>query len=85
MSEYLVDESNPLHERLEVFRYYGSFTKTLLTMFEAWSSQILRNSAGAFRQLGPALPRFGRQCERMVFCLLCHLSMLRRVRSACHV
>ena len=36
VSEYLVDESNPRDERLEVFAYYGSFTKTLLTMFEAW-------------------------------------------------
>ena len=35
VSEYLVDDSIQIEERREVFRYYGTCTKTLLTMFEA--------------------------------------------------
>ena len=35
VSEYLVDPDVPIDERMEVFRYYGTCTKTLLTMFEA--------------------------------------------------
>ncbi|CAJ1357030.1 unnamed protein product [Effrenium voratum] len=34
VSEYLVDETAPTEARFAVFRYYGTFTKTLLTMFE---------------------------------------------------
>lgn len=34
VSEYLVDDSIQIEERREVFRYYGTCTKTLLTMFE---------------------------------------------------
>ncbi|CAK9113709.1 unnamed protein product [Durusdinium trenchii] len=34
VSEYLVDPTVDIKNREAVFRYYGSFTKTLLTMFE---------------------------------------------------
>jgi len=34
VSEYLVDPDVPIDERMELFRYYGTCTKTLLTMFE---------------------------------------------------
>ena len=54
VSEYLVDPDVPIDERMELFRYYGTCTKTLLTMFEAqgsrngyWKWSILR--CGWFR------------------------------------
>ena len=53
VSEYLVDETAPTEARFAVFRYYGTFTKTLLTMFEAGLSkravQTLGVQARAFR------------------------------------
>ena len=32
LSDYMVDSTASLEARLAVFRYYGTFTKTLLTM-----------------------------------------------------
>ncbi|CAE7629406.1 Scn11a [Symbiodinium pilosum] len=34
VSEFMVDETAPMQARFDVFRYYGSFSATLLTMFE---------------------------------------------------
>ncbi|CAE6964190.1 Scn10a [Symbiodinium sp. CCMP2592] len=34
VSEFMVDQSAPMEARFAVFRYYGSFSATLLTMFE---------------------------------------------------
>ena len=33
LSDYMVDDTADPMQRFEVFRYYGTFTKTLLTMF----------------------------------------------------
>lgn len=38
LSDYMADTGIDDKRRFEVFRYYGTFTKTLLTMFEAWPS-----------------------------------------------
>merc|ERR1712117_961553 len=34
LEDYVLDESIPQAARLEVFKYYGTFSRTMLTMFE---------------------------------------------------
>merc|ERR1719237_1601636 len=34
LEEYVLDETNPQEKRLEVFMFYGTFARTMLTMFE---------------------------------------------------
>merc|ERR1719242_1052247 len=34
LESYVQDESNPEDRRMEVFKFYGSFARTMLTMFE---------------------------------------------------
>jgi len=34
LETYVLDEANPLDKRLEVFMFYGTFARTMLTMFE---------------------------------------------------
>ena len=34
LRDFQLDESNPLEVRLEVFEYFGTWSKAMLTMFE---------------------------------------------------
>merc|ERR1719229_54353 len=34
LESYVQDESNPEDRRMEVFKFYGSFSRSMLTMFE---------------------------------------------------
>ena len=77
VSEYLVDESAPLEQRLQVFRYYGSFTKTLLTMFEA----------GLKSASSPLVPSHVLTFFKISYQETSNLSLswfLRLVREGCH-
>ena len=38
----MLDPGAPMEARFAVFRYYGTFSATLLTMFEVWSSVLAR-------------------------------------------
>jgi len=50
--DYIIDVSNPIEDRHQVFRYYGTFTRSFITMFEVhmanWATpcRILINNVG---------------------------------------
>eukprot|EP00913_Durusdinium_trenchii_P002828 g2618.t1 len=50
LSDYMVNPEGDAAAQFEVFRYYGTFTKTLLTMFDAWR-MLFANWAPAARVL----------------------------------